>query len=160
MSQLIAIEDLSIYAGNTAIIENLSLSLSQGETLTVLGETGAGKSLLAQAIMGDLPSSLEARGTVSVNGIDMLSDNVPAINKKLQRERMWGTSMVMLPQEPWRSLSPMMQVCHQIAEVFQFNQKQDKYVASRRAKQELEQWSLGKHGKKCPHNFLEEWHSV
>ena len=150
MSQLIAIKNLSIYAGNTAIIENLSLSLSQGETLTVLGETGAGKSLLAQAIMGDLPSSLKARGTVSVNGIDMLSDKASANNKKLMRERMWGTSMVMLPQEPWRSLSPMMQVCHQITEVFQFNQKQDKHAASRRAQQELEQWSLGKHGQKVP----------
>ncbi|PTU02983.1 ABC transporter ATP-binding protein, partial [Pseudomonas sp. HMWF031] len=114
MSQYIAIEHLSIYAQDTIIVEDLSLNLEQGETLTILGETGAGKSLLAQAIMGDLPPALRVTGNVLVNGVDMLRAN------RRKCEQLWGRDIVMLPQEPWHSLSPMMKIRQQVAEVFRF----------------------------------------
>ena len=48
------------------LVEPISLQLSKGENLTILGETGSGKSLLAQAIMGALPDGLICRGEITV----------------------------------------------------------------------------------------------
>ena len=136
MSQYIAIDHLSIYAQDTVIVEDLSLNLDQGETLTVLGETGAGKSLLAQAIMGDLPPTLRATGKVVVNGIDMLCA------KRRDYESFWGRDIAMLPQEPWHALSPMMKIRQQVAEVFQFTLGKSKHAARLSADQQLSSLAL------------------
>lgn len=136
MSQYIAIEHLSIYAQDTIIVEDLSLNLEQGETLTILGETGAGKSLLAQAIMGDLPSALRVTGNVLVNGVDMLRAN------RRECEQLWGRDIVMLPQEPWHSLSPMMKIRQQVAEVFRFTLGNGAREAQKSAKTQLDSLAL------------------
>ncbi|MFC6761921.1 ATP-binding cassette domain-containing protein [Sulfitobacter porphyrae] len=60
MSLLIA-EDITVRDGATSLLSPISLHLDPGEPLVILGETGSGKSLLAQALMGTLPEGLEAR---------------------------------------------------------------------------------------------------
>lgn len=144
MNPLINIENLTICAGSSVIIENVTLHLEQGETLTLLGETGAGKSLLAQAIMGDVPSALEVTGTIIVNGVDMLNTD------KHDCEKMWGRDIVMLPQEPWHSLSPMMTIGQQVAEVFQFTRQRDKHTAQRDGHQKLANLGLHNDTHKVP----------
>ena len=62
MSQYIAIEHLSIYAQDTVIVEDLSLNLEQGETLTILGETGAGKIAARRADDGWFKQHCPSRG--------------------------------------------------------------------------------------------------
>ncbi|GEA02504.1 hypothetical protein KUL17_14010 [Alteromonas sp. KUL17] len=144
MSQYIAIEHLSIYAQDTIIVEDLSLNLEQGETLTILGETGAGKSLLAQAIMGDLPPALKVTGNVLVNGVDMLRAN------RRECEKLWGRDIVMLPQEPWHSLSPMMKIRQQVAEVFRFTLGNGAREAQKSAKTQLDNLALKDDSDKVP----------
>ncbi len=144
MSQYIAIEHLSIYAQDTIIVEDLSLNLEQGETLTILGETGAGKSLLAQAIMGDLPPALKVTGNVLVNGVDMLRAN------RRECEQLWGRDIVMLPQEPWHSLSPMMKIRQQVAEVFRFTLGNGAREAQKSAKTQLDNLALKDDSDKVP----------
>lgn len=61
---LLKADDITVAQGGTPILHPVSLHLEPEEPLVVLGETGSGKSLLAQAIMGTLPRDLAARGRV------------------------------------------------------------------------------------------------
>ncbi|WP_028238325.1 ABC transporter ATP-binding protein [Stutzerimonas azotifigens] len=114
MSVLLQVEALSVSANDVTLLEPLSLSLKTGEALTILGETGAGKSLLVQAIMGLLPSPLQARGRVLLDGQD-IGRLKPAL-----RARLWGRQLAMLPQEPWHALDPLMPAEQQVAEVYRY----------------------------------------
>ena len=70
---LLAVEGLSVQVGGQPLLRGIDFSLRPGEALTLVGESGAGKSLLAQAIMGNLPAALRAGGTVLVDGVRSLS---------------------------------------------------------------------------------------
>ena len=131
MNAEIVIENLTIKAGKQRLVDGLSLTLKQGETLTVLGETGAGKSVLAQAILGDLPVGFSVSGSVTVNGLDMLRMSAQS------RRKLWGRTMVMLPQEPWQALSPLKTILQQVAEVGRCLFAKPKKLALQHARQSL-----------------------
>ncbi|MBB3386583.1 MULTISPECIES: ATP-binding cassette domain-containing protein [unclassified Rhizobium] len=115
MTMLIA-EDVTVRAGTQALVNPVSLTLEAGKALTVLGESGSGKSLLAQAILGILPEGLEAAGRLSVN--DRPFDPArPQANRAL-----WGRHIAVLPQEPWLALDPLMPARKQVAEVYELLQ--------------------------------------
>ena len=78
----------------------VSFRISPGKTLVIMGETGAGKSLIVQAVFGTLPSKLRAVGEIMVNNyrVDTLS--------KAEHNKLWGREITTLPQEPWRALTP------------------------------------------------------
>ncbi|WP_137157736.1 ATP-binding cassette domain-containing protein [Rhizobium sp. FKL33] len=112
MTMLIA-EDITVRAGAQALVNPVSLTLNPGKAVTVLGESGSGKSLLAQAILGILPQGLEAAGRLSVN--DRPFDPArPQANRAL-----WGRHIAVLPQEPWLALDPLMPARKQVAEVYE-----------------------------------------
>jgi len=108
---LINVTDLSIASTETQLLEPLSFKLYQDRPITILGQTGSGKSLLAQAIMGLLPSELSMQGKVETFG---------QVQDAASLKSLWGTDMVMLPQEPWHALDPLMPAYQQIAEVHQY----------------------------------------
>lgn len=100
MNKVIEIRNLSIWSEQASIVEELSLELEWGVPITILGETGSGKSLLAQAIMGALPKGLSTQGEISIFG--------KVVNSQSEVEALWGKELAMLPQEPWLSLDPIM----------------------------------------------------
>jgi peptide/nickel transport system ATP-binding protein len=114
MNADLSVSNLSIVSPQGEIVSGISLSLGRGRPLTLLGESGSGKSLVAQAIMGNLPAGLAARGQVVFKGADLLSES-PA-----DRRRRWGRSISLLPQEPWLALDPTMRVSPQVAEVHRY----------------------------------------
>ena len=97
---LIEIKNLSIHSASECIVSDLSMTLENGKPVTILGETGSGKSLLAQAIMGALPKGLSSRGSITRFGCDHYRQDA--------LEQLWGRRIAMLPQEPWLSLDPIM----------------------------------------------------
>lgn len=109
-SPLLAVEDLSVHAGAKALLRGVSFRLRAGEALTLLGESGAGKSLLAQALMGNLPGALRAGGTVALDGAASR-----AADAKARRPR-WGRTLALLPQEPTLALDPLMRLAPQLSE--------------------------------------------
>jgi peptide/nickel transport system ATP-binding protein len=111
MRPALEIAGLHVHAGTRALVEDASLSLAPGSVLVVLGESGSGKSLLAQAVMGTLPPDLVASGRIVVDG-----EEVGRLDARARRA-LWGRRIALLPQEPWSSLDPLMAADEQVAEV-------------------------------------------
>ncbi len=113
---LLQVENLSVLLkpgphapqGRT-LLEACSFALNAGERLTMVGESGAGKSLLAQAIMGTLPAALQAKGSIRICG-------VATDGQRARTQALWGQGVMMLPQEPWSALNPLMRMQGQVAE--------------------------------------------
>ncbi|OEE86210.1 hypothetical protein A1OQ_17160 [Enterovibrio norvegicus FF-162] len=141
MTPLIQLTDLSITAGDVSLLEPLSLSLFQDKPLTILGQTGSGKSLLAQAIIGLLPVTLQQHGRVEVLG---KAHDIPALKTR------WGKQMIMLPQEPWRALDPLMQSYQQVAEVYECVHEQSPESAFNSAINDLDELGLKSSALKRP----------
>jgi peptide/nickel transport system ATP-binding protein len=141
MSVLLKLTNVAVYVGDTCLLEPISLELKQGQPLTILGQTGSGKSLLAQAIMGLLPDTLSFQGEVEVFG------NVLSLE---ERQALWGRDLVMLPQEPWHALDPLMKGIYQVSEVYQYVQGKPNHEALARAKQDLDDVGLADSAHKRP----------
>ncbi|MCO0638198.1 ATP-binding cassette domain-containing protein, partial [Lutimaribacter sp. EGI FJ00014] len=96
----LSIAGLSIHSRTGPIVRDISLSLRPGQPLTLLGESGSGKSLVAQAVMGTLPPELTASGAIRLDGVDLISSSPD------ERRERWGRAISLLPQEPWLALDP------------------------------------------------------
>lgn len=108
---LLEAEDVTVQAGAERLVEPVSLHLPAGTAVTILGESGSGKSLLAQALLGTLPTGLSATGRLRL-GADIFDPACPNANRVL-----WGRRIAVLPQEPWLALNPLMAGQQQVAEV-------------------------------------------
>ena len=114
---LLDIRDLSVvYATEDGVVRALNkatLQLHKGETLGLVGETGAGKTTLARGIMRLVPQppGKITSGEVIYDGTDLL--------KLPEREmrQLRGRQISMIFQDPMTSLNPVMTVGHQIQEV-------------------------------------------
>ena len=118
---LLEVRDLTITpaGAETPVLHDVSLSLAPGERVGLIGESGSGKSLTAQSVMGLLPEELHARGQVRLQGH---SGNLLEANEKtLAGLRSEIVSMVF--QEPMSALNPLMRIGDQIAEVLRIHGK-------------------------------------
>ena len=107
----IAVQNLTITTPtDTPLLRGITLSAHPGVPLTILGETGSGKTLVIDAIMGTLAPELAASGTVTLDGAA-----APASNRAA-RQHLWGRRLALLPQEPWLALDPTMRALPQVAE--------------------------------------------
>jgi peptide/nickel transport system ATP-binding protein len=102
--------DLSITHAGNVLVDVSGLDFEAGVPVTIVGESGSGKSLLAHAIMGTLPDTLRARGSLAVDGHRYDLADRP------NRRRLWGPVMALLPQEPGLALDPTMRAQEQVAE--------------------------------------------
>jgi ABC-type glutathione transport system ATPase component len=128
MTALLEVSDLSVHAGATPLVQGVSFELHAGQALTVLGETGSGKSLMVQAVMGTLPPGLTAAGEVRLQGQRASED---------MRRAAWGRRMALLPQEPWAALDPTMRARSQVAEVHRWVRGLAPAMARRQAADDL-----------------------
>ena len=108
---VLEVRDLRLEApGGVALLRGVSLSLRPGVPLTILGETGSGKTLVVEAIMGTLAPALRAAGRIAVDG------TWAEAGERDARRHLWGRRLAMLPQEPWLALDPTMRALPQVAE--------------------------------------------
>ena len=97
--------------GPVPILDGVSLSIAPGETVALVGESGAGKSMLALAVMGLLPDGIRVeRGTITLEGDELVGAAPATIRAKR------GGQMAMIFQDPLSSLHPAFRVGDQIAE--------------------------------------------
>ena len=90
-----------------------TLHVQSGEVIGILGESGSGKTLLSLAIMGLLPASchVDAETQINFHGVDL------AELSEINMQKLRGTKISMIFQEPMTSLNPVLTVGSQIAEV-------------------------------------------
>lgn len=107
-------DDATVYAVN-----GLDLTVNKGETLGLVGETGAGKTTTALSIMKLLPDRIGfiKNGEISLDGIDIIN----ATEDEMRSLR--GESVSMIFQDPMTSLNPIMTIGDQIAEVLEIHRK-------------------------------------
>jgi peptide/nickel transport system ATP-binding protein len=109
-------------------VDGVSLTLSAGETLGLVGESGCGKSMTAMSIMRLLPPGGEVTGgRVLLNDTDLLT--LPGSQMRQVR----GDEIAMVFQDPMTSLNPTKTIGDQIAEPLQIHRQQSRRDALQRA---------------------------
>src|SRR5690242_19300609 len=136
MSNLVEIRDLNIrFTGERTVhaVNDISLSLGEGEVLGLLGESGSGKSVTLRALMRLLPKKrTEISGTIRVLGRDVLALN----EEELSAFR--GQTVSMIFQEPALALDPVYTIGRQISETVMRHEGKSHREAMARALQMLE----------------------
>jgi oligopeptide/dipeptide ABC transporter ATP-binding protein len=130
---LLSVRDLTVQfrtrAGTITAVDGVSFDLAEGETLAVLGETGSGKSVMAQALMGLVP-----RPAGRVTGGQIVYDGTDLLSRPLSYTRkLCGTELAMVFQDPLSSLNPVFRVGAQIGELFRRHRGASRAEARRKA---------------------------
>ncbi len=128
---LLRVRDLIVHLRlpPTVILEGISFDLAAGETVGILGESGAGKTTLAKAIIRLLPPDPWAvEGSVRLRESELLR----ASERELQKVR--GAQISLISQEPELALNPVLAVGKQADEVLRAHSKFDR----RRRRQEVD----------------------
>ncbi|MFI5802440.1 ABC transporter ATP-binding protein [Streptomyces sp. NPDC051561] len=100
--------------GIVKAVNGVDYSVDEGETLAVLGESGSGKSVTAQAVMGilDMPPGRIPQGEILFEGEDLLTI------KEDRRRKIRGARMAMIFQDALSSLNPVLSVGEQLGEMY------------------------------------------
>ncbi|MFF7792355.1 oligopeptide/dipeptide ABC transporter ATP-binding protein [Streptomyces sp. NPDC007991] len=110
-------------------VNGVNYTVNSGETLAVLGESGSGKSVTAQAIMGilDMPPGRIPKGQILYRGEDMLTMSGEA------RRKIRGSKIAMIFQDALSALNPVLSVGYQLGEMFRVHQGLSKKDAKAKA---------------------------
>ncbi|HFQ15486.1 MAG TPA: ABC transporter ATP-binding protein, partial [Rhodobacteraceae bacterium] len=107
----LSIRDLSARAGALPILRRVSLDVSAGEVHALVGESGAGKSMIGKAVLGTLPEAIRVtEGSILLDGEDLLAMPGKA------RRRIVGAKAALIPQDPLTALNPARRVGRQISD--------------------------------------------
>jgi peptide/nickel transport system ATP-binding protein len=119
---LLEIEDLRTHFftldGTTRAVDGVGFTVSAGETLGIVGESGCGKSVTALSIMRLLPAKLgrTVSGSVRFDGVDLLGLDEAAMRT------IRGNRIAMIFQEPMTSLNPVLTIGEQVGEAMRLHQ--------------------------------------
>lgn len=153
---LLDIKNLAVsfdtYAGEVQAVRGVTWHLNKKETISIVGESGCGKSVSIQTILGLNPkrSGRIKSGEILFEGEDLLK-KTPKEIKKLQ-----GNLMSIIFQDPFTYLNPTMTVGKQISEVYRKHRKVSKKEAEEKAIEMLRLISLPnpeENSKRYPHQL-------
>jgi microcin C transport system ATP-binding protein len=128
-NQLLKVDNLSINFGPQAIVKHISFTLNKRETLAIVGESGAGKSLIALSILQLLPYPLahHPSGKIYLSGQQLVGED------KAVLEAIRGNKIGMIFQEPMTSLNPLHTIYKQVSETLLIH----KGITGKQAKQRV-----------------------
>ncbi|MFO7569144.1 MAG: ABC transporter ATP-binding protein [Smithellaceae bacterium] len=110
--------------GTIRAVDGVSLSLDEGETIGIVGESGCGKTMLALSVM----RLIAANGRIASGRVLFQGEDLLGIPEEAMREKR-GDDIAMIFQEPMTSLNPVLRAGEQIAEAIRLHQKLPKREA-------------------------------
>ncbi|MGW1397251.1 ABC transporter ATP-binding protein [Streptomyces sp. NPDC002405] len=133
-------------------VNGVGYEVDSGETLAVLGESGSGKSVTAQAVMGilDVPPGRISGGRILFRGRDLLE------LKEDERRRIRGAEMAMIFQDALSALNPVLTVGDQLGEMFVVHRGMSRKDARARAVELMDRVRIPAAGQRVrdyPHQF-------
>ncbi len=155
MEKLLEIENFKLTfhgeRGPVPAVKGVSLSISRGETVALVGESGCGKTALCRAILGLHKNHAKIEGGyIQLQGKDLTS------LKDKDMEAIRGKEIAMVFQDPMTSLNPVHSIGHQVAEAVRLHEKVPRQEAWNRAVTLLEQMEIPQaalRAKQYPHQF-------
>jgi len=110
MKSFLSIRNLSVRLKNgSPILRSVSLDVAAGQVHGLVGESGAGKSMIGKAVLGTLPRALSVSGgEIWLDGTDLMS--LPSA----ERRRRIGATAALIPQDPLTALNPSKRIGPQI----------------------------------------------
>ena len=136
--KFLSVKDLEVvYTSEKKIVKavnKVSFDMEKGETLALVGETGAGKTTIAKAILRILPDppAILKGGEIHFEGTDLLKLE----EKEMRKVR--GDKIAMIFQDPMTALNPIKRIGNQIAESLVLHQNLSQAEANKRAQELLE----------------------
>ncbi len=154
MDNILEIKGLTIHYksdnGTVKAVNDLSLTLGRGESLGLVGETGAGKTTTALGILDLVPNP---PGEIKAGQVIFNGEDLRKLNKRNYRS-IRGKKISMIFQDPMTSLNPVMTVGDQITESIRIHEKCSRAKASERAPEMLEMVGIpGERASEYPHQF-------
>jgi len=101
---MLKVEGLSYWIGKAKLLDNINFQVDRGQTLAVVGESGAGKTLLSKLLLGIEPKAGMTSGSVHINGHNSRTFS------DLQWQHVRGKQIGMVSQEPLSALNPVKRV--------------------------------------------------
>lgn len=120
--------------GTVRAVDRLSYSLAEGQRMVILGESGSGKTVSAEAVMGILP---EPPARVTADAINFRGENLLDMSAS-RRRKLRGSSIAMVFQDALTALNPAFTVGDQIAELYQVHRGMSRAAAMRQATEMLD----------------------
>jgi len=136
--------------GTVSAVNGVTFTVNKGETIGIVGESGSGKSQVLMSIMGLLPHNGRSTGSVRFGGREILGLSRDELNK------IRGTQMAMIFQDPMTALNPYLTIGRQLTEVLTFHQNMNNAMAREQAREILEQVHIPEPGKRLdqyPHEL-------
>ncbi len=128
MTATLAVEGLKVAIGAANVLRGVSLALQPGEVRGLVGESGAGKSMLGRAVLGLLPANATIiSGHIAFEGRDLLD------MRETERRGLLGRRIALIPQDPMTSLNPVKRVGAQIGSLLRHHLGLSKRAALTRA---------------------------
>ncbi len=161
---ILKIENLVVHYetrnGVAEAVNNISFSVQPGETLGLVGETGAGKTTIALTVMGLLPKPAGhiVQGKIELDGEDITRYASRSHRNNVKEDKLFqhirGEKVGMIFQDPMSALNPVLTVGEQVAEVIRLHNKVSRAEAAKRATEMIELVGIpGTRFNNYPHEF-------
>lgn len=121
--KLLQVEGLTIKLKhqNQELVRDISFSLAEADTITLLGQSGSGKTMTCRAILG-----LLNRSTFQVDGEILFEEKMLLRLKERERARYYGSRIAFVPQNPMTALDPSRKIGVQMAQFLRLHQELSK----------------------------------